>query len=122
MIPPVRSSSPRNASSPHCLDRWLDRLVVDLIEIDDDSTLEIRLLTKRHVDKTESVVVHGFDYSDELIPCISTSMSIHFALTAISRSLHLANDVIELFSLYFSSLRTRRKPSAMIASKQAPLL
>ncbi|PYL23065.1 MAG: hypothetical protein DMF37_10660 [Verrucomicrobia bacterium] len=45
---------------PALLDRRFDRLIVDLIEIDDDSTLEIRLLTKRHVDKTEGVIVHGF--------------------------------------------------------------
>src|SRR5205823_12266976 len=53
---------------PALLDRRFDRLIVDLIEIDDDATLEIRLLPKRHVHKTEGVIVHGFDYSYELIP------------------------------------------------------
>ena len=40
--------------------RRLDRLVVNLIEVDEHSAFEIRLLTKRHVHKTERVVVHGF--------------------------------------------------------------
>jgi hypothetical protein len=33
--------------------RRLDRLVVDLVKIDDHAAFEIRLLTERHVHKTE---------------------------------------------------------------------
>ena len=35
------------------LNRWLDRLVVDLIKIDNHAAFQIRLLTKRHVYETE---------------------------------------------------------------------
>jgi hypothetical protein len=51
MIPLVRSSSPRNASSATA-DRRLDRVVADLIEIYNHSAFQIRLLPKRHVYET----------------------------------------------------------------------
>src|SRR5215510_1943744 len=38
--------------------RGFDRLVVDLIEIDEHAAFEIRLLPKGHVHKTESAIVH----------------------------------------------------------------
>ena len=40
---------------PALLNRGFDRLVVDLIEIDDHAAFQIRFLTKWHVDKTEGV-------------------------------------------------------------------
>src|SRR5438067_1715995 len=43
---------------PAPLDRRFDRLVVDLIEIDDHTAFQIRLLTKRHVHETEGLKVH----------------------------------------------------------------
>jgi hypothetical protein len=59
--PPCALFIPTQRLQPALLDRRLDRIVVDLIEIDNHPALQIRLLTKRHVDKAEGVVVHGFD-------------------------------------------------------------
>jgi hypothetical protein len=40
--------------------RRFDRLAINLIEIYNHFAFEIRLLPKRHIHKTESVVVHAF--------------------------------------------------------------
>ena len=52
--PPTLSRLATRPASP------MDCLVVNLIKIDDHPAFEIRLLTKRHVHKTEGVIVHGF--------------------------------------------------------------
>ena len=53
--------------------RRFDRLVVDLIKVNDHAAFEIRHLPKRHVHKTEDAVVHGFDTVIELVPSMPPS-------------------------------------------------